>query len=78
MNAEVIIVKDENETDENEDDDDNEDEFGMFKGNQEEFFDEYGLSEDSPYYDAFVKFKNLYYKLKENKTVFVDPDFKPD
>ncbi|CAD8121740.1 unnamed protein product [Paramecium sonneborni] len=78
MNAEVIIVKDENETDENEDDDDNEDEFGMFKGNQEEFFDEYGLSEDSTYYDAFVKFKNLYYKLKENKTVFVDPDFKPD
>lgn len=25
-----------------------------------------------------MNFKNLYFKLKESKTLFIDPDFKPD
>ncbi|CAD8195841.1 unnamed protein product [Paramecium octaurelia] len=78
MNAEIVIVKDENGISDSEDDDEYYDEFGMFKGNQEEYFDEYCISEDSPFYEPFMNFKSQYYKLKENKTIFVDPDFKPD
>lgn len=78
MNAEIVFVKDKNEISDSEEDDDYYDEYGMFKGNQEEYFDEYCFSEDSPFYEAFINFKNLYYKLKETKTVFIDPDFKPD
>ncbi|CAK60734.1 unnamed protein product (macronuclear) [Paramecium tetraurelia] len=78
MNAEIVIVKDKNELSDSEEDDEYYDEYGMFKGNQEEFFDEQSFSQDSPFYESFINFKNLYFKLKENKTIFVDPDFKPD
>ncbi|CAD8179165.1 unnamed protein product [Paramecium pentaurelia] len=78
MNAEIVIVKDENEISDSEDDDEYYDEYGMFKGNQEEYFDEYCFTEDSPFYQDFMNFKNLYFKLKESKTLFIDPDFKPD
>lgn len=44
MNAEIVIVKDENDISDSEEDDDYYDEYGMFKGNQEEFFDEYSFS----------------------------------
>lgn len=50
MNAEIVIVKDENDLSDSEDDDEYYDEYGMFKGNQEEYFDEYCFTEDSPFY----------------------------